>query len=293
MSIDTPITIRAPAKINLTLEVFGRRDDGYHDLQSLVAFGQDAGDLLEVRAAPAANILVVGPFATDISPPNILDRTIAELMRAQPGLTIGAVTLHKHLPIASGIGGGSADAAALMRAVSKLNPCGWRSTDWLAIARTLGADVPVCFASKATLVRGIGDRLAPVSLLPPVFAVLACPDMITPPDKTSQVFRALNAPAANDAPEPTAPPTFSGFDDVIAYMKAHPNDLTTTASHLFPLIPTAIKALADTNGCQIARLSGAGPTCFGLFRDKPTAEAAAAHLREQYATWWICTTRLC
>src|SRR5262245_34650411 len=151
----------ARAKINLTLSVLGRRPDGYHELESLVSFA-DVADTLTLRTGPDCRITVRGPFAADIEGPNLLERALALLRECDTGLRLGPVELEKNLPVAAGLGGGSADAAALLRAVRRANPERAEQVPWHEVAARLGADVPVCLLGKPALMRGIGDRIEPL-----------------------------------------------------------------------------------------------------------------------------------
>ena len=180
-----PIREIARAKVNLTLSVLGRRSDGYHDIESLVTFA-DIGDLVTFHPGPDWRITTSGPFAPEIEGSNLLERTLSLLRELDPGLVLGAVELEKNLPVAAGLGGGSADAAALLRAVRAANPARAGRIDWHRLATRLGADVPVCLAGVPALIRGIGDRVEPLAhQLPPLAAVLANPRV---PLATAHVF---------------------------------------------------------------------------------------------------------
>ena len=170
-----PIREIARAKVNLTLSVLGRRSDGYHDIESLVTFA-DIGDLVTFHPGPDCRITTSGPFAPEIEGPNLLEKTLSLLRELDPGLVLGAVELEKNLPVAAGLGGGSADAAALLRAVRAANPERAGRIDWHRLAARLGADVPVCLAGVPALIRGIGDRIEPLAhKLPPLACVLVNP----------------------------------------------------------------------------------------------------------------------
>ncbi len=189
----TAIREIARAKVNLTLSVLGRRPDGYHEIESLVTFA-DFGDVVSLEPGPATSVTTRGPFAAAIDGPNLLDRALALLREAAPGLHLGAVTLEKNLPVAAGLGGGSADAAALLRAVRRANPELAGSVPWDAVAARLGADVPVCLAGRPALISGIGQTVQPLAHdLPAMAAVLVNPRQ---PLATAAVYRALDAPPA-------------------------------------------------------------------------------------------------
>ncbi len=274
---------RARAKVNLTLQVLGRRTDGYHALASVVAFASAADIVtLDTEAPPA--VTVDGPFAPQLPSEVLITRTL-DLLRAHvPSLTLGAVHLDKRLPVAAGIGGGSADAAAVLRAVRRANPEAAATVDWYGLAARLGADVLVCLADELTYVTGIGDVLQPLPpLTPPITAVFANPRVPVPEDKTAQVFRALNAaPLASLIPPPA--PTLSSPQDVLAAVSRIGNDLEAPARTLLPAVSEVLAALDRLPGCHAARMSGAGPTCIAIVDD---AHAAAQALRAAHPGWWI------
>ena len=317
----------ARAKINLTLTVLGRRPDGYHDLESLVTFA-GIGDRVTLLPGPDCGVTTSGPFAAHIEGPNLLDRALGLLREQDPGLRLGAVELEKNLPVAAGLGGGSADAAALLRAVRQVNPERTDRIDWHGLATRLGADVPVCLAGVPALIRGIGDRiepLGPARRLPPLAAVLVNPRVPLP---TAQVFRALAAsspsprtswgegrgegqtlaPASVAAPHPNPLPTeewgegtgaapgatgpFQDLEALVAYVRTHGNDLEPPAISLLPAIADVKAALSAQPACRLAAMSGSGPTCFGIFGNATDAARAAAALAATHPDWWIAHTRL-
>ncbi len=225
----------APAKINLTLEVLGRRGDGYHELRSLVAFASDAGDRLRLSADANARANVEGPFATGIGDANLVDSAVAAVSRKVQNFNAGGLTLEKNLPIASGIGGGSADAAAALRLLS-VTYSEIAHLDLHAIARTLGADVPVCLKSRSAVMTGIGEEISDIDLPGDIFAVLANPLVEVPTNKTAQVFRLLAAPPLPDDARAENLPVFSSFGDVIRYAALRGNSLEAPSRQLFPEI---------------------------------------------------------
>jgi 4-diphosphocytidyl-2-C-methyl-D-erythritol kinase len=258
----------APAKVNLTLHVTGRRGDGYHLLDSLVAFA-GVGD--RVTVAPGQGLTLNGPQAAGLpaGPDNLCMRA-AEVMGG--GV---AVTLDKVLPVASGIGGGSADAAAVLRAMVRLG----RSLPPADRVLALGADVPVCLAGRAVRMTGVGEGLTPVTL-PPAWLVLANPGVAV---STADVFRALTR--RDNAPMP-AVPKLRDAPELAAFLAMARNDLEAPATALAPVIASVRHALTAQPGCLIARMSGSGATCFGLFPDGLTAAAAARTLRAANPGWW-------
>jgi 4-diphosphocytidyl-2-C-methyl-D-erythritol kinase len=281
-----PIREIARAKVNLTLNVLGRRSDGYHDIESLVTFA-DIGDLVTFHPDPDCRITTSGPFAPEIEGPNLLEKTLSLLRELDPGLVLGAVELEKNLPVAAGLGGGSADAAALLRAVRAANPERAGRIDWHRLAARLGADVPVCLAGVPALIRGIGDRVAPLAhKLPPLACVLVNPRV---PLATTHVFRALAA----SSPSPHRPSRWGeGSGALLAYMRARGNDLEPPAISLLPVIADVKAALGAHPGCRLAAMSGSGPTCFGIFDDDASAARAAAALTLAHPHWWIVPTCL-
>jgi 4-diphosphocytidyl-2-C-methyl-D-erythritol kinase len=285
----TPIAERARAKVNLTLRVLGRRADGYHILESLIAFG-DLGD--EVRFAPGepAAVEMSGLYAAAIAGSNLAETALERLAAADPLLTLGRVAIDKRLPIAAGIGGGSADAAAVLRAVRRVNPA--NSVDWERLAASLGADVSVCLADCTALVWGTGEHVEPLRGLPRLSAVLVCPLGAAPFGKTKAVFSQLKVPPADTAEQPAPPPPMASAADLIAYMREVGNDLRAPAHAVMPETAVAEAALAAERTCLYVSLSGAGPTSYGIFADAALASAAAERLRTAHPGWWIAATIL-
>lgn len=267
----------APAKINLTLHVTGQRADGYHLLDSLVVFA-DLGDRLGVRPASAARLTVTGPMAgaVPVGPDNLV-------LRAAALMGIAAhITLDKHLPAAAGIGGGSSDAAACLRALSAMSgqPA---PEDVLA----LGADVPVCLLARAARMRGIGEQVTPVAGLPPLDAVLVNPGV---PVSTPAIFRRLEA---RDNPAmPETLPEWRGAAALIGWLGAQRNDLQAPAMAEAPVVGDVLREIAATQGCALARMSGSGATCFGLYPDAGHAAEAARAIGGARPGWWVRAVRL-
>ncbi|PRY24354.1 4-diphosphocytidyl-2-C-methyl-D-erythritol kinase [Aliiruegeria haliotis] len=279
MSPTTTVEAFAPAKINLTLHVTGQRPDGYHLLDSLVVFA-DVGDTISAEDAPDTSLAVDGPRRAGV--PVDDGNLVLKAARLMPGAN-AALTLTKRLPAASGIGGGSADAAATLRALHALTgaplPDG---RDVLA----LGADVPVCLEGRAVRMSGIGERLAPVPPLPPLPAVLANPGIEVP---TPSVFKALAR--RDNAPMPDIP-QFTTPGEIAEWLATQRNDLEPPARKLAPQITETLTALSALPGCQLARMSGSGATCFALFSTPEEAESAARSLRQNHPDWWTAATRL-
>ena len=269
----------APAKVNLTLHVTGRRADGYHLLDSLVVF-PDVGDRLSFAPSEDLSLEVCGPLAEGVPTDgrNLCIRA-AQLL----GSTKGArITLEKHLPHGAGIGGGSADAAATLRGLSALWGLPLPTADKAA---SLGADVPVCLAApKAMLMRGIGEVLRPAPALPAVTMLLVNPRIETP---TGAIFAALASRGGIDNPPmPEMPAGFADLSELASWLRLTRNDLEGAASDFAPIggVKSAIEAQP---GCALARMSGSGSTCFGIFASVGPAEAAAAAIRHHHPEWWI------
>lgn len=267
----------AAAKINLTLHVTGRRRDGYHLLDSLVCFA-DAADAVAASPAAALSLRITGPEGAGLSaePDNLV-------LRAARAMGQGAaLVLDKRLPVASGIGGGSADAAATLRLLARLT--GAPLPDAATVLR-LGADVPVCLAGRVCRMQGVGETLAPAPPLPPVWAVLANPRVAVP---TPQVFAALQS---RDNPAmPDRLPDWPDAPALAAWLATQRNDLEPAAIAIAPAIADTLVALAAAPGALLARMSGSGATCFALFASATAAQAAAVGLARP--GWWVVAARL-
>jgi 4-diphosphocytidyl-2-C-methyl-D-erythritol kinase len=283
---------RAPAKINLTLEVLGRRDDGYHDLQSLIAFAHDVGDEVSFAPGEAVSVEVRGPFAGAIAGENLIATALSRLAAAEPRLKLGRVVLDKHLPVAAGMGGGSADAAAVLRAVRSANSDLAARVDWQGIAAELGADVPVCFLGRTACVSGTGARMQVVADLPRLDLVLANALASVPAEKTARVFARLAAGPSRVGREPPTVPSFKSADALLAYMRAAGNSLLAAATQVVPETAEVLDALGELPGCRLACLSGAGPTCYGVFAGPAEAAAARSLLHQRQPNWWVAATSL-
>lgn len=274
------ITELARAKVNLTLEILGRRPDGFHELASLVAFA-DIGDVVTLDPQAPVAVSASGPFAPTIAGENLIAVTLRRLAEAEPRLRLGAVHLEKHLPVAAGIGGGSADAAAVLRAVRRANPELAAAVDWNGIAARIGADVPVCLASTTSWMTGLGEIVTPMRGWPTLGAILVNPLVPAPADKTAQVFRRL---AASDLRPGTrcAPP--SSGESVIDFLTRRGNTLEKAAIAVMPIAAAVKAALLAVPGCRYAAVSGGGPTGFGIF-DYP--HEAVKRLAAEEPRWWI------
>jgi 4-diphosphocytidyl-2-C-methyl-D-erythritol kinase len=277
---------KAPAKVNLTLHVLGRRADGYHELESLVAFA-GVGDVVTLTPGAALALKVSGPTAAAAG--DVADNLVLKAARAVaalvPGLKLGRFALSKRLPVAAGLGGGSADAAAALRLLARANTISPDDPRLLQAARATGADVPVCLDPRVRLMRGIGDILSEPLDLPRLSAVLVNPGVAV---ATKDVFAALTLPPAAPAAQPAVPAGAALLDEIAKGR----NDLEEPAIELEPAIAEALAVLRKLPGCRLARMSGSGATCFALFDATAAANAAARSLRVSYPAWWVRATML-
>ena len=255
----------APAKINLTIEVLGRRADGYHELRSLVAFAEDVGDRLTLDAGPFAKTKLAGPFATALYGSNLVDKAVELVIAAAPGLNPGRFRLEKNLPVASGIGGGSADAAAALRLLVRTYPELAR-LELPEIARALGADVPVCLRNRAAVMTGIGEKLEEVSLPENLFAVFANPMVEVPENKTAQVFTRLRAAEISGPLPEEKPPVFSSVRDVIEYAASRGNALAKPSGETFAALGGVLSSLRALPGRPPGAALGRWPHLLCAFR---------------------------
>ncbi|MCU0800574.1 MAG: 4-(cytidine 5'-diphospho)-2-C-methyl-D-erythritol kinase [Rhodobacteraceae bacterium] len=280
-------TVFAPAKINLALHVTGQRGDGYHLLDSLVVFAA-IGDRVSVAPAPDLTLRVTGPQAPMLAATddNLVLRAARAYAALHPARTCGAaITLDKVLPVASGIGGGSADAAATLHALSAL----WDlPLPPAPVVLALGADVPVCLAGQPARMTGIGEVAMPLPTLPQVWVVLVNPGVAVP---TPAVFAALTQ--KSHPAMPAMPRDWRDIHAFVTFLAAQRNDLAPPARSIAPVIATVEAALAATPGCLLARMSGSGATCFGLYASASAAAQAAALLRAQGPGWWVADAPLC
>lgn len=277
----------APAKINLYLHVTGKRDDGYHLLDSLMAF-VDFGDIIEVSPAGSLSLVISGPFAAGLEagPDNLVLKAASGLQKLA-GVTYGAsITLQKNLPVASGIGGGSADAAATLKALCKLWQISPNSNKLLELALELGADVPVCLSSTAVFVSGIGETLIPAETLPQVPMVLVNPGVAV---STPTVFKARLGAFSSANPFTNNKASFELLAELLAERN---NDLMAPAISLAPEIGDALSLISSCQSNLLSRMSGTGATCFGLFSDQASAGAAAEKLQKLIPLWWVQETKL-
>jgi 4-diphosphocytidyl-2-C-methyl-D-erythritol kinase len=271
----------APAKINLYLHVTGRRPDGYHELDSLVAFA-DVGDRVTVRPGAAPDLAVTGPFAPALAGDG--DNLVLRAARLFGSEWKVGIVLEKNLPVASGLGGGSSDAAATLLALNDLYP---GSPDLARMALSLGADVPACLRGEPLWLGGIGDRLEVGPALPTAQLVLVNPAV---PLATPAVFAAYRAGAGPFSTPMRRPARFDNAHVLAAFLREARNDLEASARFMAPAVDTALAALANQPGCLLARMSGSGATCFGLFPTPLSAQRAVQQIARAEPDWWAVAT---
>jgi 4-diphosphocytidyl-2-C-methyl-D-erythritol kinase len=279
----------APAKVNLTLHVLGRRPDGYHEIESLVAFA-DLGDRLTVAPGAALELDVSGPTAdaAGAGGDNLVIKAARALAERVDGLRLGRFQLEKLLPVAAGLGGGSSDAAAALRLLARANNLSLDDARVRDAARVTGADVPVCLDPKARMMRGIGERLSDPFALPELPAVLVNPGVAV---QTRDVFKALAAPAL------TSPAQADDFFEIntdaaalVSILAARRNDLEIPAIRIQVVIADVLEALQASPHCLLARMSGSGATCFALFGSAGAAQDVAQRVQADHPGWWVRAT---
>ena len=280
----------APAKVNLSLQVKGRRLDGYHELVSLVAFATVGDQLSACKSSSGLNLDVVGANGQTLKDevPCFDDNILMQAARAlqhEVGTKQGAdLSLEKNLPVAAGIGGGSADAAAALRLLCSLWDLTITPKQLATIALGLGADVPVCLAGHATVMSGIGEVLSPKVSLPRLPCVLVNPRVSVP---TGKVFEKLNAPLLEQEGPIICPTDFGTLDSLCHWLESHPNDLEKPAREIEPIISDVLALLSHVGAPRLTRMSGSGATCFGLYETQENADQAAAAMKVQQPNWWI------
>ncbi|MEJ1157808.1 4-(cytidine 5'-diphospho)-2-C-methyl-D-erythritol kinase [Prosthecomicrobium sp. N25] len=280
------IEIPAPAKVNLALHVVGRRPDGYHLLDSIVAFAS-AGDRIRVEPAEDLSLSVEGPFASALAgeadnlvlrAARLLQAELIDLERPAPGARI---VLDKSLPVASGIGGGSADAAATLVALDRLWHADFGTERLARLGGRLGADVPMCVIGRAARVGGIGEVVEPLGPLPAFDLVLVNPGR---PLATPDVFQLLER--RDNPPLPAPPSRFETLDTLVGYLASARNDLTDAARRLVPEIGSVLDRLAADPACRLARMSGSGATCYAL-ADPGRGAGIAERVGGAEPGWWV------
>ena len=279
------------AKVNLTLRVVGRRVDGYHDLESVVAFA-DCADSLSLTPGASLQLATTGPLAQacgDASD-NLVFKAAQLLAERVPGLVLGDFILDKMLPVAAGIGGGSADAAAALRLLAQANGLELDDPRLIEVARLTGADVPVCLASRAGVMTGVGETLLPLAL-PKMPCVMVNPRV---PVATRDVFAELGLRngqllvGATDVFSGAAwPEAGASLEDWVEAFASGSNDLEAPAMRIQPLIGDVLAALNASNGAWLARMSGSGATCFAIYENTADAKRAAQQIQLDHPQWWV------
>jgi 4-diphosphocytidyl-2-C-methyl-D-erythritol kinase len=279
------------AKVNLTLRVVGRRVDGYHDLESMVVFA-DCADRLTLTPGSELSLTTTGPLAQHCgeAADNLVLKAAYLLGERVPDLKVGSFTLDKVLPVAAGIGGGSADAAAALRLLARLNGLALDDERLLEVALLTGADVPVCLASRACDMTGVGETLLPLSL-PKMPCVLVNPRVAV---ATRDVFAKLGLRngellvGATDVMQATAwPEDGASLEDWVEVLAAGCNDLEAPATRIQPVIGEVITALSATDGAWLARMSGSGATCFAIYENTAEAQRASQKITLGHPEWWV------
>jgi 4-diphosphocytidyl-2-C-methyl-D-erythritol kinase len=282
-------TERAPAKVNLTLHVTGRRADGWHTLESLVAWSR-GGDTLSLTEGEPLALSIEGPgaAATGRIEDNLVLRAARHFAQRYPAARLGSFHLVKRLPVAAGLGGGSSDAAAALRLLARANAVALDDTGLMEAAQATGADVPVCLMGRARMMRGVGEELGPWLALPPLIGLLVNPGE---PIATKEVFSLMNI-------APGAATGFGGHPELYPRMPAEAllaalrkgrNDIEGAACLLAPVIGDVLSVLGAAPGCRLARMSGSGATCFGLFKDCRSAARAKKAILRAHPSWWAKT----
>jgi 4-diphosphocytidyl-2-C-methyl-D-erythritol kinase len=281
--------VRAPAKINLFLHVGDQRSDGYHALESLIVFAETS-DTLEFTPASKLTLKITGPFGKALirDSDNLVLKAARALQAKYPHDGQGAqIALEKNLPLASGIGGGSADAAATLRVLNGLWRLDLSESELIDIAAEIGSDVPACLLSSPCWMEGRGERVTKLAAMPPFELVLVNPGVAVP---TAPVFAALNARSGLGAIAP--PPPLASVWELVAYLADAGNDLEGPAGRFAPVIEDVLAALGHEPACVLAQMSGSGATCFGLFDGAVYAAGAAERIALEHPHWWVKSTRI-
>jgi 4-diphosphocytidyl-2-C-methyl-D-erythritol kinase len=286
----TALRDTARAKLNLTLEVLGRRSDGYHKVRSLVAFAE-LGDHLELEMGQNLALVVEGPFAGALQGDNLVTAAAEAAKAEAPSITLGRFRLVKALPVAAGLGGGSADAAAALRLLTRANRGAFSPSALAGIAARLGSDVTACLKSLPALMTSRGEEVTDVRGMPACAVLLVNPGIPLP---TAKVYGALDAfPLSGGTNAAAAVPDFGGsFERLIGYAAPRANALEAAALRLVPVIGEVLGALKRLDNARLVQLAGSGPTCFALLATEDAAKSAAALLRTAHPKWWVAATTL-
>ena len=280
------ISVDLPAKVNLFLHVCGRRDDGFHLLESLVGFTEFC-DRLSVSSADDFIVSGEGPFAKDLpkNPDSNLVLMAARALKKEAGVTQSAkIAIEKNIPVSAGIGGGSANAAGTLRSLAELWELKYDLQRLAQVAKEIGSDIPVCVYSVPAIVEGSGEKVAPQNALPACGVVLV---NAADPLPTESVFSARSGAYRKSLPWVE----ISSFDQLVSELTLRRNDLLETASVLSPIINDVLKTLSETQHCRYFQMSGSGGTCFGLYPSQQLAAEAARSISERNPNWWCVSTK--
>ena len=284
------VFVLAPAKVNLFLHVGDKRPDNYHALESLAVFAE-FGDRIGLESAPELSLTLSGPFAAQIpkGDGNLALKAARMLRAAHPERALGAaISVEKNIPVAAGLGGGSSDAAAVLRALNLLWRLDSSESRLFEIAASLGSDVPACLLARPCWMEGRGERVKKTNTLPQIAAILVNPGVMLP---TAEVFAALNARTGVGTMHPP-PANIQSLWDLVAYLEDSANDLEAPACRMRPAIDEALDALNEEPGCVLSQMSGSGATCFGLFDGRHFALGAAERIAHEHPHWWVRATRI-
>ena len=283
------LSVIAPAKINLFLHVVGGRPDGYHLIQSLFAFAS-FGDQLTVSADCDLNFELDGPFSHDLEAGiNLVLRAACALAQAANLDNPGAkLQLRKNLPVAAGVGGGSADAAAALHALQEYWDVRLTNEDILELALELGADVPACYVGRPMIVSGIGEKLMPYDNLPKIPLLVVCPGQELSTHEVFEAFRQRSPKFTKHMPDSSLTVETNVWD----LLSRTRNDLQAVAMQMAPQVGNCLQAISGTSKCRLARMSGSGASCFGLYENQHSARSAAKEIKSRYPGWWVQTGHL-
>jgi 4-diphosphocytidyl-2-C-methyl-D-erythritol kinase len=279
------VSVFAPAKLNLFLHVGEKRGDGFHALESLLAFAE-TGDRLEFAPAREVSLKVSGPFASQV--PRGEGNLVVKAAWGLSAALGAAIALEKNLPVAAGLGGGSADAAAALRGLNMLWHLNRSQSDLLELARSLGSDVPACLLSRPCWMEGRGEHVVATASLPSLPAILVNPGVLLP---TAAVFASLNARTGIGTMRVPQADLHTVWD-LVAYLEDAENDLEAPACRLQPAIDEVLEALNNEPGCVVTQMSGSGATCFGIFEGRQFALGAAERIALDHTHWWVRETRI-
>lgn len=280
----TGLRVVAPAKVNLFLHVTGKRDDGYHLLESLTVFAQDVADIVQIEQADRYTLNMTGPFSDTLKDAENLVTKAAHLFEQETNIPVSvAVQLEKTIPPGAGLGGGSADAAAMIRALEHMHKQKIPDESLLR----LGADVPVCYRSRPCVFSGIGERITPAPVLPEFHMLLIWPGR---PALTKDVFARYGGFFRTDSKK--IPPDVKSLNHLIGFLEETDNDLSNAAETLYPDIRAARKFLEGLEGCLLARMSGSGSCVFGIFETNALCQQAKERAVEENGRWWVRTTKI-